>query len=727
MGRLSAENRRALENDIRTGNIDNFIREYLKAAAEGDPEFVADIRNELIRILKQDPGQIIIKNLNGNTLLHLAFLNDAPVLAKALLDLDLDLTFTAKDLLVNISNNAGQIPFAIAKQRNKKECVDLIVPYSQAFCSECLRAGAIGNFVNTYVLTVDVQIAGLAESIRTQATTFLRANPEKRYVKDTAGNTLLHLSSLRQCRMLTQTLLELDLEFIGDESELLLNTKNAAGQTPLAQTLEAKDTEGTEIFVKYNASFYLERDSAGTYLSAQYSLTGHLAELLPLGQTLQPERLTKVLTIARAKKDTFSDPFLFREYLDRIAIRLIGLTGDGSGIDFKQWAELYANSVSKVSELCTIDSCFKFGEDFGESVNYLLIHIRALLELVVTGGSNSTLENELLLAINTAKIDQETTLLNMLRQNNETMISHHVNGLHARLQSCPLLCYPGGWPGQTGVPGHAIYIDIALIACKVADEKTSASDPQKIDPLHQYQVGVYNLGAGLNENYNRTLMVTDNFALPAIAPNAVSEEFIDGYLYRLVWANLNGTTEDKIAQALDYIYDEDLFGRPVNTLAKRKQAEIIQAIGNCLVKNFLFAMRNHLGDNLYRAAYLQILSINLEQIKSYCGELPKPRDIVQALETSEIVFNKINLIDIQYMQVFRNKNLPCKVGNGKERKEGEESKRHKDKETLNRVTNGIGLFSFVDKPAVYHRGQLLKYEEKASVSAPSRFSRRIWQ
>lgn len=543
-----------------------------------------------------------------------------------------------------------------------------------------------------------------------QVIDFFRQYPEKRYITDDEGNTLLHLAVQGSCKLLTKALVELDIAFIGDEDPLLINSKNSEGQTPLALAFEEFDEDEDadydiiNVLVDYNASFYLERDALGTYLTAQYYFTKEqLGHLLSLGQTLKPSMLEQIINKVAVKVSAFTPEqrYLRRDYLDRVALRLVGLADDIT-IDFNKWGELYANATSEISNLCTIDTCFKFGEQFGVSVNYLLVHVRALLELVVTGRRQPTLVQELLSAINTAKIDQETTLLLLLRlTKNKTIIKDHVNGLYTRIQS-QALCYPGGWPGSQSEGGHAIYVDIS----KMAPARNSQADC--------YQISVYNLGEGIEQEYNESLIPKPNLALPAVKTILLTRTEIKSYLAGLVWANLKGTSVKSIDKALALIYDENIFGEQTSTQARQNQAEIIQPIGNCIVKNYLFAMRTRLGDARYHTVYLGILNITFEQMQSYCGILPSPSTVVSALRHYEVVFNHITALDIQRLSAFNTPRQGCMASREYAHTESTASQKFSNGTTTTELAIAFGLFKLMaSPPVVYHHGQALIHEEES--------------
>ncbi len=645
---LSAKSILALIEVIKSANFEIIFHNYDKAIKASNKELAEDILHNVIKFLKENPVYLNATDENGNTLFYFAMQRQIISFMENLFDINLSIKNLAELGIYPKFQDDGLLLMAI--QNNYLRGISLLFRYQ-----------------------------GLFPKLGLKFNQYLSKNQNYLYNKDNDGNTLLHIATENKILSLMEIILNQDLIYFGDEAELLINLSNSDGKTSLLIALENNYKEGIKLLLENNASFYIERDANGNYLRSQYKYTDYLSNLLSCGQTVTEDFIKLVIKTGRSKIVELQDIIKVREYLNRVASRLVGFLGEGSQFDFKLWADILADMSSKASQLCTIEACFPLGEQFGISVNYLAFHIRSLIELLLlkdTGINETTLIQELLIAVNTAKIDQETTLLQLFKTDN--FINSHINGLYKRLTEQAFLCYPGGWPGrsssQPAEEGHAIYINFAKL------------------PIG-YKISCFNLGGGIDKDYNNVLSIGNKLYLPAIKSVSLAENELKTYLLGLVWANCNGVNQKTIQKAISLIYNEDIFERVVKTEANKTQAEIEQSVGNCIVKNYLFSMRTRLGDKHYEALYLQILNIVLKQMRSYCGHIPGPYTVANALAEAEVVFRNKDIKffsqTISLLPAFSEEISICK-----------------DK---NKLTSQIGFFK-----TFYHRGQSLSVDIEIS-------------
>ncbi len=505
---------------------------------------------------------------------------------------------------------------------NAQESIDLAIKIITA----SIKHNKLKEIIENYLR--DLELTGQFREIFSRIYT---SEPSLLYITDnTSKDTILHLATKHNAKLLIELLLHADIVNIGNVKEPLINAKNAAGHKPLWVALQAGNTEVSSLLLHNNASFYLEFDG-DIYLRSQYQYEPYLPILLQFGQTVEEPYLHEVVKVLRMQlsASNMKNAEVRREYLDRVALRLSGVKGDGELVGLQKWYEIFAGSLSQ-DEICTLDKCFYTSEGFGISANYLLMHIRILLELIVeqkfTPIETNTFIHELMLAINTAKIDQETLLVQLSPEKN---IESHVIGLTTRVKRLKpknVFSYPAGWPGEEGKSnGHAIYYT-----------------------LDHDESGLFNLGACLEEGFiAKGLEVTDDLYKPLIMKSNPSEEKIKHYLHGLVWANCFAVDDATISRAKHVIYSVDMFGYMIQSAATDVQAEIIQPVGNCIIKNYLFSARRRLGDELYHKLYLYELNFMLGQIQSYGGKVPKIESILTSLKKNEAVFHNLTLQELK--------------------------------------------------------------------------------
>ena len=449
---------------------------------------------------------------------------------------------------------------------------------------------------------------------------------------DSDGNTVLHGTIQTKNYDLMGKILNADINHIVNPLHIPLTDRvNRHGKSPLHLALDNKDEAAIDLLMQHNASFYFFDDDPSTC-----SYLDHLDVLLQNGSSMNHYYLSKVLLACRLHLSQLdvSDP-KFQACLDQVAYRLIGLKKQSTEIETAAWGELLANSLSTVKHMRVEKRKVQFGNDFCYEQNYLLTHVRCLLEIYfnpkqqfVKNALCGNLIRELLTACETAKMAQEISIIqsqDSKRRWRGKLAQTHSQVIQRRARLLPKkhsFCYPSGWIDSKD-EGHAFYTNIARL-----DEEV-------------LEITATNIGC----ESPRAL------AIPKTKKRLPAEKKVDRHREAIISSFFTATITlatkvhrpENIAQLVKNIYLPEIFGTPITTNTENKFSEIAQNFENCIVKNYLYSLRLRLKDDYqYRLLYLFIIQMSLDRLLEVfpLDQMPSLKNIFKHIHKAEAAFEE---------------------------------------------------------------------------------------